>query len=68
MEGTIEKPNQNDILLGRGGKNNQWIGNEKLREKAWEYCQEYQSATKKRKAQIAREIVAKVRQLDPPGR
>ena len=68
MEGTIETPHQNDILLGRGGNNNRWIGNEMLRNLAWERCEEYRTASKKRKAEMSREIVAQVRQMDPPGR
>ena len=64
----IDKPNENDVLLGRGGKNNQWIGNEKLRNIARRRCREYQQATKKEKSQISRDIVESVQQMNPPGR
>ena len=65
---TIKKPNENDILLGRGGKNNKWIGNEKLRNMARSRCRDYQKASKKGKSQISREIVENVRRMSPPGR
>ena len=60
--------NENDILLGRGGKNNQWVGNEKLRNIARRRCHEYQKASKKGKSQVSREIVEKIRRMKPPGR
>ena len=68
MAKIIMKPNENDILLGRGGKNNQWIGNEKLRNLARRRCLEYQKASKKGKSQISREIVEDVRRMKPSGR
>jgi len=60
----IEKLDENDILLGRGGKNNQWIGNERLRKMARSRCIEYQTAQKKGKSEISREIVIEVRSLN----
>ena len=68
MTKKMKKPNENDVLLGRGGKNNQWVGNEKLRNLARGRCQEYQAASKKGKSQISRGLVEEVRQMNPPGR
>lgn len=65
---TIKKPTGNDVLLGRGGKNNQWVGNEKLRNMARRRCDDYLKASKKGKSQISREIVESVRRLKPSGR
>mmetsp|Transcript_39461 Transcript_39461/g.55575 ORF Transcript_39461/g.55575 Transcript_39461/m.55575 type:complete len:372 (+) Transcript_39461:99-1214(+) len=61
-------PHDNDILMGRGGKNNQWVGNENLRVMAREQSENYRMSSKKGKSYISRELVRKVRQLDPPGR
>lgn len=54
--------------MGRGGKNNQHIGNEKLRSMAREQSENYRMSSKKGKSYISRELVRKVRQLVPPGR
>ena len=54
--------------MGRGGKNNQHVGNEQLREIARERCRVYQVASKKGKSVISRDLVRIVRALDPPGR
>ena len=35
------EPHENDILMGRGGKNNQHSGNEKLRQIARKGCKQY---------------------------
>lgn len=67
MEG-ITSPHENDVLMGRGGKNNQHSGNEKLREIARERCEDYRVACKKVKSDISRELVRLMRQLDPPAR
>lgn len=67
MEG-ISRPHENDVLMGRGGKNNQHSGNEKLREIARDRVQAYCSASKKGKSEISRELVGVVRSLTPPGR
>ena len=64
----ISHPHENDVLMGRGGKNNQWYGNEKLRSIARERCREYQLATKKEKSLISRELVKRVRRMKPSGR
>lgn len=57
-----------DVLMGRGGKNNQFVGNEKLRILARRRCREYQTATKKGKSHISRELVDAIRDSSPPGR
>lgn len=64
----IYEPHENDVLMGRGGKNNQHVGNEKLRVIARGRCDAYQQASKKGKSIISREIVQIVRDLKPPGR
>mmetsp|Transcript_27744 Transcript_27744/g.41983 ORF Transcript_27744/g.41983 Transcript_27744/m.41983 type:complete len:312 (-) Transcript_27744:388-1323(-) len=62
------KPHENDILMGRGGKNNQHIGNEKLRGLARVQSENYRVASKKGKSSISRELVKQVRSMKPPGR
>jgi hypothetical protein len=64
----IDAPSENDVLMGRGGNNNKWRGNEKLRKFAAKRCREYQYASKKGKSQISKELVEAIRRLDPPGR
>lgn len=61
-------PHENDILMGRGGKNNQHTGNNQLRAFAREECRNYRTSSKKGKSYISRELVRRVRELDPPGR
>jgi hypothetical protein len=61
-------PHENDVLMGRGGKNNQHVGNEKLRTLARVECENYRLASKKGKSYISRELVKKVREMLPPGR
>jgi len=58
----------NDVLLGRGGKNNQHIGNQQLRNIARCHVENYRTASKKKKSLISREIVLKIRNLHPSGR
>lgn len=68
MNSVIE-PHENDILLGRGGRNNQHIGNSKLRALARRYRENYRLSSKKGKSYISREIVKYVREkMSPPGR
>eukprot|EP00521_Asterionellopsis_glacialis_P008046 CAMPEP_0195283752 /NCGR_PEP_ID=MMETSP0707-20130614/2196_1 /TAXON_ID=33640 /ORGANISM="Asterionellopsis glacialis, Strain CCMP134" /LENGTH=417 /DNA_ID=CAMNT_0040342979 /DNA_START=158 /DNA_END=1411 /DNA_ORIENTATION=+ len=62
------EPTENDILMGRGGKNNQHIGNEKLRDLARGRCEDYRMSSKKGKSYISRELVQRVREMIPPGR
>ena len=45
--------NENDILLGRGGKNHEHHGNEQLRKIARSNVHDYKAATKKGKAIIS---------------
>jgi hypothetical protein len=61
-------PTENDVLMGRGGKNNQWVGNEQLRSFARAQCENYRLSSKKGKSYISRELVRQVRELSPPGR
>lgn len=64
----IPEPHENDVLMGRGGKNNQHSGNEKLRKMARSVCAKYASASKKGKSEISRGLVQHVRKMKPPGR
>jgi hypothetical protein len=66
---TTMKPHENDVLLGRGGKNNQHVGNENLRNLARQlFAQDYRVSRKKGKSNMSRDLVVQVRQLTPPGR
>jgi hypothetical protein len=65
---SVIEPHGNDVLLGRGGKNNRHSGNEQLRQMARQYREDYQIATKKGKSQLSRQLVHQVRELSPPGR
>ena len=62
------RPHENDVLMGRGGKNNQHSGNEKLREMARLESDNYRKSSKKGKSHISRQLVHQVRSLVPPGR
>ena len=64
----VQEPNINDVLLGRGGKNNQWSGNETLREMARTMSNVYSAAPKRNKPAIAMVLVQKMRALTPSGR
>lgn len=46
----IYQPNENDVLLGRGGRNYEHEGNEQLRRIARSRMREYQQARKKQKS------------------
>lgn len=48
------RPNENDVLLGRGGTNHSHCGNEQLRVIAQERASDYRASTKKGKAVISR--------------
>ena len=61
-------PNENDILLGRGGKNNKHPGNEQLREMARKKVTKYCTSTKKEKSSIKIELARRVQEMKPPGR
>jgi hypothetical protein len=62
------QPSENDILLGRGGKNNQHSGNEKLRAFARVQARKYNTSSKKGKSILSRILVKQMRELDPPAR
>ena len=49
---TVINPGDNDVLLGRGGNNNKHVGNQKLREIALSYAQEYSKCTKMGKSDL----------------
>jgi hypothetical protein len=59
---------ENDVLLGRGGKKNQHIGNEKLRLMATKYSSFYRAALKREKPVIALLLVHLVQTMKPSGR
>ena len=61
-------PNENDILLGRGGKNNRHNGNEQLRELARQHTMQYCLSTKKEKTLLISKLVMTVHKMGPPGR
>jgi len=61
-------PNKNDVLLGRGGRNNQHSGNEQLRRLAREMSHTYSAAPKRNKPSLAWLLVTKIRGLSPMGR
>jgi len=62
------QPHENDVLMGRGGKNNQHTGNEKLRRLARLESKHYRIASKNGKSCISRNLVKLVRCMSPPGR
>lgn len=64
----IYEIHHHDILLGRGGRNNQHSGNEILRQVARQHALRYNDAQKKEKTVITREIVQQMFQLSPPAR
>ncbi|CAB9512690.1 Nitrilase family, member 2 [Seminavis robusta] len=61
-------PTENDVLMGRGGKNNLHIGNEKLRAMARAKVSVYANADKKDKSNMSLSLVAEVHALSPAGR
>ena len=67
-DSNITTLNINDILLGRGGHNNRYIGNERLRQIVTEQVYCYAQATKLKKSQMVRGLVNDIRSRDPPGR
>ena len=62
------QPNENDILLGRGGNNNKHVGNAQLRRLVQMHCGAYKKSNKKAKSAIAWELVKYIQNLSPPGR
>lgn len=61
-------PHENDVLLGRGGRNNQHSGNNMLRQFARAEGDNYRVASKKGKSALSRLLVRQMRELDPPAR
>ena len=61
-------PNENDILLGRGGRNNKHEGNEQLREMARKEVAKYCTCSKKEKSNMKIELANRVKAMNPPGR
>jgi len=53
-------PSNDDVLMGRGGKNNQHIGNERLREMARARAADYKAADKKEKSEISLDLIRQV--------
>ena len=64
----IDKPGENDVLLGRGGATNNHGGNIKFRELVNKHKMRYISSTKTEKPKVAREVVEIWMSMDPPGR
>lgn len=56
-------PTDNDVLMGRGGNNNKWRGNERLRDLARVQVDRYQQADKKEKSNISLLLVSQVQAL-----
>ena len=54
--------------MGRGGKNNTHVGNERLREMARDMREVYIKSRKKHKTEMALQLVQQVFRLNPPGR
>jgi hypothetical protein len=65
---SVVEPHENDVLMGRGGKNNRHSGNERLRQMARLYAEDYLVATKKGKSHLSRQLVQQMRELSPPAR
>jgi hypothetical protein len=68
LPNTCLAPNENDILLGRGGKNNKHRGNEQLREMARKKVTKYCTCTKKEKSSMKIELARRIQEMNPPGR
>eukprot|EP00586_Coscinodiscus_wailesii_P013647 CAMPEP_0172520078 /NCGR_PEP_ID=MMETSP1066-20121228/291790_1 /TAXON_ID=671091 /ORGANISM="Coscinodiscus wailesii, Strain CCMP2513" /LENGTH=383 /DNA_ID=CAMNT_0013302771 /DNA_START=112 /DNA_END=1263 /DNA_ORIENTATION=+ len=65
----IRTPHPHDVLCGRGGGINSHAGNKTFRDWVRERKESYNLApSKAAKAQVSREILDRVRALDPPGR
>ena len=60
-ETSIKHLNANDVLFGRGGATNSYIGNKNFRALVKEYQDKYIRAKKKDKATLISELVAKIR-------
>merc|ERR1719253_1344523 len=63
-----EQPHPNDVLFGRGKGSYEHIGNIRFHKLVDKNKQKYLCSLKPEKTKISRNIVAKIRSLDPPGR
>ena len=61
-------PHHNDVLMGRGGKNNAHYGNKQLRKLARELAPSYYHTPRLEKQAIFQNLVSRVKQMNPPGR
>eukprot|EP00581_Thalassiosira_minuscula_P006817 CAMPEP_0183707870 /NCGR_PEP_ID=MMETSP0737-20130205/4295_1 /TAXON_ID=385413 /ORGANISM="Thalassiosira miniscula, Strain CCMP1093" /LENGTH=367 /DNA_ID=CAMNT_0025935603 /DNA_START=338 /DNA_END=1441 /DNA_ORIENTATION=+ len=66
--GSIEKVNDHDVILGRGGRVNRNPGNVNFRSIVKEYEDEYRQALRLDKVKIAARLVDRIRGADPSGR
>jgi len=64
----IVTPHDNDVLCGRGGGTNSHPGNERYRRIVVANKYRYLSSHKAGKPAVAREVVAAIYNMDPPGR
>jgi len=64
----IDKPNDYDVLFGRGGMTNNHPGNRRFRDIISLHRPDYVCAIKVEKPNVARRIVAAIRGGNPPGR
>lgn len=61
-------PSKNDVLCGRGSGVNSSSGNIYFRELVREKKEEYKRAMRNMKIPITKEIISRIKNLDPPGR
>jgi len=64
----ISTPGTNDVLCGRGGGTNNWVGNLKYRKFVDMEQLNYTSASKSQKIIYSNNVVQRIRCLHPPGR
>jgi hypothetical protein len=64
----ITKPGSHDVLLGRGGRTNNHIGNKKFRELVNQHKIRYLNCSKVDKPRVSRDVVDIWKKQDPPGR
>jgi len=64
----IREPHKNDVLCGRGGGAQNHVGNYQYRRLVNDSKMRYLTASKKLKPIVAREVVANIYRMEPPGR
>jgi len=64
----IREPHKNDVLCGRGGGAQNHVGNYQYRRLVNDSKMKYLTASKKLKPIVAREVVANIYRMEPPGR